>query len=160
MNRAYIAIILMWPFLIGACGGWPDDCRHGVMLAGEWTDEDAATLSRVMEAIREVHGGEPCYFVTFVYTHEQAVRCLPQSPIEGRTGGFVRGVCKRWCQTVYIRRFGDAEPYCESLLIHELAHAVGYEHDPEECKRLQDPTAEQCPMKVFERQIREQGSRR
>lgn len=42
----------------------------------------------------------------------------------------------------YVRRYGEAEAYLESLLIHELAHSVGFQHGPE--------------MKRFESQLKEQ----
>ena len=43
------------------------------------------------------------------------------------------------------RTYGEAEAYLESLLIHELAHSVGFQHGP--------------AMKEFESQLKEQMSK-
>ena len=114
-----------------ACG--EDLCTApGVSIQGPAIMEDVQALSDVLDAMQDSGIGEPaCTVVVFLYDSDHALRVLPQSWKEDRTDGLVRGMCRRHDsgrRTVYVRRYGDAEPFCVSLLIHELTHAIGYDH--------------------------------
>jgi len=128
-----LAVAITLLLAVSACG--EDLCTTpGVSIQGAAIMEDVQALSDVLDAMQESGVGEPaCTVVVFLYDsdHARAKRILPTSPKAGLTDNLVRGMCRRHDsgrRTVYIRRYGDAEPFCVSLLIHELTHAIGYDH--------------------------------
>jgi len=127
----YSTVLILLLVVIPACG--EDLCTEpGVHIQGPAIMEDIETLSIVLDAMQDSGIGEPaCTVVVFLYDSDHAKSILPTSPKAGRTDNLVRGMCRRHDdgrRTVYIRRYGDAEPYCMSLLVHELVHAIGYDH--------------------------------
>lgn len=112
----------------------------------EASGADLVTLGQVTQAYLSVQGWVPCVCAFFAYDLEQALEAgLPASPKPDRTDGLCRGVAPPG--RVVVRRYGDAQPFCESLLVHELAHHSGYSHPP------QGTEADREAMKAFEAQI-------
>jgi len=107
------------------------------VLAGVWTEEEAIALQEIMGAFSCAGLEDPGYYVTFI--HE------PEHPIAGTTWAEFRvpgyepttpsegygGYCDWDNCAVYVRRYGRSEPHLESLLRHELLHAVGFKHGSE-----------------------------
>ena len=131
--------------MVTACGEEGAQGQFG--LCSDATLEEEETLWRVFDAFREL-GYEPQCCVVFVRSPDQQVKNgltwveLPdkydidaRNAAEGWRGCYLEGV-------VYVRRYGDAEPYLESLLIHEMAHSVGFQHG--------------SAMKEFESRVKEQ----
>jgi hypothetical protein len=96
--------------------------------------EEARALTDVTNAITDAGFTEPGFAVNFVHSGDAHFKGTtwaewriggiePRNPEEG-----YRGYCDRRWGMVFIRRFGEAEPYIHSLLIHEILHARGYDH--------------------------------
>ena len=128
-----LALLLLSCGSAADSGPWYDE----TWIDGPATAEEEEALEAVLAAFKGVGLPDPCYRVVFVREPEQAIRgttwaefrltkVQPRNLAEG-----YRGLCDRAYRTVYVRRFGEAEPYLISLLIHELVHAVGYDHGPE-----------------------------
>ena len=138
--------------LLAACGTSPDSISRcdsvPICPDSQASGTDLITLGQVTQAYLAVQGWVPCICAFFAYDLEAALAAgIPPSPKPGRTDGLCRGVAP--AGRVVIRRYGDAEPFCESLLIHELAHHSGYSHPPQGT----DPDRE--AMQAFEKEIRE-----
>jgi hypothetical protein len=131
--------------LIAACGDGGVEGRFGI--CSDATEEEQAAVWQVYDAFCAL-GHELSACVAFVRSPDQVVlddtpwlelpekfRIEARTAAEGWRGWYHDGMA-------YIRRYGEAEPYLESLLIHELAHSVGFHHGPE--------------MKEFESQVKGQ----
>lgn len=143
MRRA--SLISLCFFLAAACG--EEEMQGQFGLCSDATEEEQETLWEVYDAFCET-GYELECCVVFVRSPNQQILEgatwveLPykyhidaRNAAEGWRGWYHDGVA-------YVRRYGEAEPYLESLLIHELAHSVGFEHGP--------------AMKEFESRVKEQ----
>ena len=111
----------------------PPVCKHGIMLAGTYTEADATLLAHVLQAFDAVGKTPPvCHTLTFVYDESTAQKVLPTSTHPG-VWKYFRGFCRNETRAIYIRRFGPdlVDDYTYSLVIHEIAHAVGYTHGPD-----------------------------
>jgi len=135
----------LWVLLITACGEAGVEGQFGI--CSDATEEEEAAVLQVQDAFLEL-GYELDCCVVFVRSPDQVLlddtawvelpdkfRVEARNAAEGWRGWYHAGVA-------YVRRYGEAEPYLESLLIHELAHAVGFKHGP--------------AMKRFESQVKEQ----
>lgn len=103
---------------------------------GDWTDEEARALTEVSKAIVDAGFVETGYAVNFVHS--------PDAHFKGttwrkrRVGGIeptdpevgYGGWCDHPWMMVFINRCGSKEPFLYSLLVHELVHALGYDHGP------------------------------
>lgn len=128
-----LAIILM--LLISSCGDGSEDQRYSESWIDRLaTSEEIQAFEEVLEAFYEAEVSDPGYRVIFIHTPDDLVRGVPWSSFRlsntaprNEAEGY-RGFCDRPGRTVYIRRYGEAEPHLHSLLIHELLHAAGYDH--------------------------------
>lgn len=140
-----VGYIVLWFFLVAACG--EDELQSEFGLCSDATLEEEDTLWKVHDAFWEL-GYELGCCVVFVRSPDQEVlngwtwvelpdkyRLEARNAAEGWRGWYHQGVA-------YVRRYGEAEPYLESLLIHELAHSVGFHHG--------------SAMKKFEWRVKEQ----
>jgi len=122
------------PLLIAACGDGRVEGQFGI--CSDATEEEQAAVWKVQDAFSEL-GYELDCWVVFVRSPDQIIlediawvelpekfRIEARTAAEGWRGWYHAGVA-------YVRRYGEAEPYLESLLIHELAHSVGFHHGPE-----------------------------
>ena len=138
-------LIPLWLSLVVACG--EEETKRGLDLCSDATFEEQDSMRQVHDAFYEL-GYELDCCVIFVRSPDQKIledttwlelpltyRTEARNASEGWRGWYHDGVA-------YIRRYGEAEPYLESLLVHELAHSIGFQHGPE--------------MKQFEAQVREQ----
>ena len=131
----YCKIFVISFLLILGCGTpETDTCVAGpCYLAGDFTDEEARAVTVVTRAIVDAGYTEPGYAISFIHSPEATFkgtlwvdwRCgvEPRNPAEGYRGF----CCRKWCM-VFVRRFGEARPYLYELLVHELVHALGYDH--------------------------------
>jgi hypothetical protein len=137
--------ILLWCLLVVACG--TEETKEEFGLCSDATVEEQACMWQVYDAFLEL-GHELGGCVFFVRSPDQEIlegttwaelptkyRVEARNAAEGWRGWYHDGVA-------YVRRYGEAEPFLESLLIHELAHSVGFQHGPE--------------MAQFEGQVRRQ----
>jgi hypothetical protein len=132
-------------FLIAACGEGGVEGQFGI--CSDATEEEQAAVWQVYDAFREL-GYELHCCVVFVRSPDQAI--LEETPwveLPGRYRIEARNAAEGWRGwyhdgVAYVRRYGEAAPYLESLLIHELAHSVGFRHGP--------------AMKEFESQLKGQ----
>ena len=141
-----LTLALVIPLLVAACGGEGDTDEFG--LCSDSTEEEQQAMWDVYDAFTAL-GYVPTCCVVFVhdqdysiggtawYNYRNSERTEPRNPSEG-----YRGMYRSGTRTVYIRRYGEAEPHLVSLLIHEIAHSVGFSHGDE--------------MSEFERQVKEQ----
>jgi len=132
-TKLLMVSVIVFASVTVACG---EDCVHGVMLCGDYDPLDARVVTLVTRAFQAVGIEEPCYCVIFVYSPDAMFRGkrwadfrVPDTPARNPDEGY-RGFCDRDFLAVYVRRYGEAAPHCLSLLIHELLHAVGYDHGP------------------------------
>jgi hypothetical protein len=138
-------VIPLLLLLIAACGEGEVEGQFGI--CSDATKEEEAAVWEAHDAFFEL-GYELHCCVAFVRSPDQEVledtpwvelpekfRIEARTAAEGWRGWYHNGVA-------FVRRYGEAEPYLESLLIHELAHAVGFKHGP--------------AMKRFESQVKEQ----
>ena len=138
-------VIPLWLFLLAACG--EETMKGEFGLCSDATLEEQDAVWQVYDAFCELGYKLHCC-VVFVRSPDQEVlkdvtwlelpekyRVEARNSAEGWRGWYHRGVA-------YIRRYGEAEPYLESLLIHELAHSVGFQHGP--------------AMEEFESRVKEQ----
>lgn len=127
-------LILLWILLVVACGNEETGGAFG--LCSEATIEERDAVWQVYDAFLEL-GYELHCCVVFVRSPNQEIvegatwdelptkhKIEARNAAEGWRGWYHDGVS-------YVRRYGEAEPYLESLLIHELAHSVGFHHGPE-----------------------------
>jgi len=113
-------------------------CGEGVLppfrVCSEMTAEEQEDVQFIVTAFRNL-GYEPhgcLYLIRDV--HEEAP-CLDSSWIDYRWSGIpptdpsvgYGGVHVPWCGS-YVCRVGSKEPYFVELVIHELAHNVGFYH--------------------------------
>jgi hypothetical protein len=145
-EKVKLAIIVpLCLFLFLACGEEEREREFG--LCSDATIEEQDTMWRVYDAFLAL-GYELHCCVFFVRSPHQEVvngvswvelpikyRLEARNAAEGWRGWYNDGVA-------YIRRYGEAEPYLESLLVHELAHSVGFQHGTK--------------MNQFERRVKEQ----
>jgi len=128
-----LVLIAILP-LTHACGAEEREC-FGTYLGGRFTNAEVRALTEVLEAFEAVGLNEPCYIVSFIWDVQTPYRGVPWKDYRTPAGveptnpeeGY-KGLCSREFGVVYIRRVGNAEPYLYWLLIHELLHAVGYDH--------------------------------
>ena len=143
----FAASILLWLSLAVACG--EDGLKDPFGLCSEATKEEQQAMWDVYDAFCEL-GHEPTCCVVFVHSPDYLMPTdvtwqeYPEThPVDPRNQaeGF-RGIYSPRCHTAYVRTYGEAEPHLISLLIHELAHSVGFSHGE--------------AMRQFERQVKEQ----
>ena len=126
----------MVALLLIACGSTETQvCEAGpCYLVGDHTKEEAQALSDVTRAIVAAGFTEPGYAINFVHSPDAHFKGTTWA--EWRIGGIeptdpevgYGGWCDRpWCM-VFINRCGSKEPHLYSLLVHELTHALGYDH--------------------------------
>ena len=138
-------LILLSLFLIAASGEGGIEGQFGI--CSDATEEEQAAVWQVHDAFSEL-GYELHCCVVFVRSPDQEIledttwvelpdkcRTDARNAAEGWRGWYHDGVA-------YVRRYGEAERYLESLLIHELAHSIGFQHGP--------------AMKQFESQLKGQ----
>jgi len=125
----YAALLLL---LLTACG--TDPCNGGTYLAGDHTQEELTALTDVLRAFRDAGYAEPDAAVIFVRSPDMRFKGTTWGawragdyPANNEGEGY-RGYWDESACAVYVRRYGDAEPYLYQLLVHELAHAAGYIH--------------------------------
>jgi hypothetical protein len=129
----FATLILLCLSLIVACGEEEPKGEFG--LCSDATEEERETLGKVYDAFCAL-GSEPHCCVVFVRSPDQAVlEGLTWVDLPDRYGIDARNAAEGWrgCYlggVAYVRRYGEAEPYLEALLVHELAHAVGFDHGP------------------------------
>ena len=137
-------LIALWLLSAVACG--EEETKGEFGLCSDATIEEQESMWKVYDAFLEL-GRELGCCVFFVRSPEQETlngltwvelptkyRIEARNGAEGWRGCYLDGVA-------YVRRYGEAEPHLESLLIHELAHSVGFRHGPE--------------MRQFEAQVKE-----
>ena len=144
MKWAGLSILCL--FLAVACG--EEEVNREFGLCSDATMEEQQAMWDVYDAFCAL-GYEPTCCVVFVRDHDYPIGGTtwhsyrnpqgtdPRNPDEG-----YRGLYRPSSRRVYVRCFGEAEPYLVSLLIHELAHSVGFMHGEE--------------MRQFERRVKEQ----
>jgi hypothetical protein len=132
----------VWPFLIAStmllvsCGTVETQvCEAGpCYLVGDFTEKEARAVTEVTAAIVDAGLVEPGYAINFVHSADAHFKGTTWG--EWRVGGIeptdpetgYGGWCDRpWCM-VFICRFGSKEPHLYDLLVHELTHALGYDH--------------------------------
>ena len=128
-----LLIVMLTAFLLTACGH--DDCDYppGKVL-GDATPEEIQAAHEVPLAIEAAGYGLPHYAVNYIHSRDDYMhgttwseyRWSTVQPTDGLDG--YRGICLEGDCAVYIRRFGGMEDKLYSLLVHELLHAVGFEH--------------------------------
>jgi hypothetical protein len=138
-----VALVALLAVYGASCGEAEEPPCHGTYLAGEFTNEEVEALTKVLQTFSDMGIEEPCYLVTFIWSPEHPFRggvwkdyrttsgVEPEDPEQGYKGlcdrGY-KGLCDRTNKIVYVRRSGNAENKLYGLLIHELLHAVGYNH--------------------------------
>jgi hypothetical protein len=145
----FASLIPLCLLVLAACGEHEEQTTE-FGLCSDATLEEQETMWRVYGTFCEL-GYEPHSCVVFVRSPDQEVldgltwvelpdryRIDARNAAEGWRGCYLGGV-------VYVRRYGEAEPYLESLLIHELAHSVGFQHG--------------SAMKAFESRVEERMHR-
>jgi hypothetical protein len=110
-------------------------CEAGpCYLVGDFTQLEAQAVTDVTNALTAAGFTEPGYAVNFVHSPDAHFKGTTWA--EWRVGGIeptdpavgYGGWCDRpWCM-VFINRCGSKEPHLYSLLVHELTHALGYDH--------------------------------
>jgi len=136
----WVMLLLLCAFWFGltvlcvGCGGSDGQhCEQAELPVcdGSWVGEvEYKATKSVGEAALLATGYVPCVCARFIFTQEEAGQYLPKTKNpDANPCGYARGSAPRG--EVRIRRYGGMEPYCESLLIHELAHHYGYDHGPE-----------------------------
>ncbi len=141
----WAVFIPLWLFLVVACG--EEETKREFGLCSDATPEEQDSMWQVYDAFVEL-GYELDCCVVFVQSPEQKVledATWVELPVRYRTDA--RNAAEGWRGwyhdgVAYVRRYGEAEPYLESLLIHEVAHSVGFQHGQR--------------MIEFEKQVRQQ----
>ena len=114
-------------------------------LVGDYTPGEARAVTIVTDAIVAAGYTEPGYAVNFVHSPEASFKGTTWKewrapcgvePTDPKVG--YGGWCDRpWCM-VFINRCGSKEPRLYQLLVHELMHAVGFNHgNPAEAAKMQ-----------------------
>ena len=133
MRKVYAFAITL---LIISCGtSESNTCEAGpCYLVGDYTQEEARAVTTVTAAIVVAGYTEPGYMVNFI--HDPLAHFKGTTWKEWRIGGIpptdpevgYGGYCDReWCM-VLINRCGSKKPHLYALLVHEILHAVGFDH--------------------------------
>jgi len=136
MKKVFFLAITL---LIISCGS-PESgmcVAGGCYLVGDWTQLEAQAVTDVTAALVDAGYTEPGYMINFVHDPNSSFKGTTWK--EWRIGGIeptdpevgYGGFCDReWCM-VLVNRCGSKEPHLYSLLVHEIMHAVGFDHGPE-----------------------------
>lgn len=135
MRLTTVAALL---FLLSCGTSEHDTCEAGpCFLVGDWTQEEARALTVVTNAITDAGYTEPGYAVNFIHDPNTSFKGTTWK--QWRTQGIPArdpevgygGCCDReWCM-VFVNRCGSKRDKLYELLVHELMHAVGFDHGPE-----------------------------
>jgi hypothetical protein len=130
----FVRLVPLWLLLIAACG--EVGVEEGTFdICSDATDAERTAAWQVYDAFCEL-GYEPTCCVVFVHSPDYLMpsdvtwkEYCDVHPVDPRNlaEGFRGMYSARW-HTAYVRTYGEAGPYLISLLIHELAHSVGFRH--------------------------------
>ena len=128
--------LCMVALLLISCGTTETQvCEAGpCYLVGDFYQIEAQAVTDVTRALVDAGFTEPGYAINFVHSPDASF--MGTTWAEWRNGvveptdpevGYGGTVIHKWCM-VFINRCGSKEPHLYSLLIHELTHALGYNH--------------------------------